>query len=404
MKLAVFVDQVFWFDGERYSTDESFIKFVTAFEPYFEKIVLCGRVAEERKTEKYVLNPARTEVCALPFYQDIYTLWKGGPSVTLSTFSILAREVEGWDLVWLCVPHPLALPFIYFCRRKKKPFFMFVRENLVEQMKHRNRGPRKVAGVAVASLLDKWVQALARDHVTFTVGREMYQRFKRDGRPVFEAAVPLISKKDIELSLARRKQGRDEARQATLLSVGRLDPEKGLEYLIEAMQILVEEHGCRHQFVLHLVGSGPEEQPLRRQVHRLGLERYVHFHGYVTHGQELFERYRTASVFILHSFTEGIPQVLLEAMACGTPVVATKVGGIPYLITDHHDGLLVEPARPRQISEAVLRIIGDEILRGQLIENAFQTVLHYTLEAERDRVLTILRQFQLLPPQGDKEQ
>ncbi len=404
MKLAVFVDQVFWFDGERYSTDEAFVKFVAAFEPYFEKIVFCGRASEERKTENYVLNPHKTAVCALPFYENVYTLWKEGLSVIPKTFRTLAGEIEGWDLVWLCVPHPLALLFAYLCEWKKKPFFMFIRQNLAEQMRHRNKGPRKVAGMAVASLLDKQFQALARNHVTFTVGREMYQRFKKNGRPVFETAVPLISREEVELSQTRRRREIDETQKVALLSVGRLDPEKGLEYLIEALEILVKEHGHERQFALHLAGSGPEEQPLRRQVNRLGLERHVHFHGYVPHGQALFELYRTASVFVLHSLTEGLPQVLLEAMACGAPVVAANVGGIPYLITDGHDGLLVEPARPRQLSDAILRLIEDELLREQLIENAFQTLLAHTLEAERDRVLTILQQFQLWPQGGDKRQ
>ena len=111
VKLAVFVDQVFWFDGERYSSDDAFTKFVIAFEPYFEKIVFCSRVSEERKTEKYVLNPDKAEVCALPFYQDVYTLWKSGLFIIPKTFRILAREIESFDLVWLCVPHPLAPDF-----------------------------------------------------------------------------------------------------------------------------------------------------------------------------------------------------------------------------------------------------------------------------------------------------
>jgi glycosyltransferase involved in cell wall biosynthesis len=339
LKLAIFVDQVFWFDGERYSTDEPFTKFVIAFEPYFEKIVFCGRVPEERKTEKYILNPDKTEVCALPFYQDVYALWKSGLFVIPKTFSILAREIESWDLVWLCVPHPLSLVFAHLCKRKSIPFFMMVRQNLVEQVRHRNRGVKKIAVIAVTVLLEKWFQALARDHVTFTVGREMYQKYKKEGKPVFEMVVSLITRKDIELSQTISRKRTNEAQKTSLLSIGRLDPEKGLEYLIAAMQILVMEHG--REFELHLVGSGRMEELLRRQVNQLGLDQYVQFHGYLPHGPALLELYRMASGFVLPSLTgEGLPQVLLEAMACRVPVIATNVAGIPYLIIDGLNGLL----------------------------------------------------------------
>jgi len=154
-------------------------------------------------------------------------------------------------------------------------------------------------------------------------------------------------------------------------SLGRLDPEKRLEHLIDAVNILVKEQDNKHEFVLNIVGSGSDEDNLQQQSNRLGLEKNIHFHGYMTYGKELLDKYRDASIFILHSFSEDLPQVLIEAMACGAPVIATNVAGIPYLINDGLNGLLVESAQPRQISKAVLRIIENENLRESLIEKCF---------------------------------
>ena len=74
MTLAIFVDQVFWYDGEHYSTDEAFVKFVQSFCPYVEKVVFCGRLSPERKTERYVLDGVKSEFYALPFYADLYSM------------------------------------------------------------------------------------------------------------------------------------------------------------------------------------------------------------------------------------------------------------------------------------------------------------------------------------------
>lgn len=397
MKLAVFVDQVFWFDGECYSTDAAFVKFVTAFESCFEKIVFCGRLSGERRREKYILDPIKTEVCALPFYENLYALGKVGLSVIPETFRILARESETWDLVWLCVPNPLALLYVYLCKRKQIPFFMMVRGNLVRDVRYRSRGLTGIAARAAAGFLQNRFQALARRHITFAIGEEMYRQYKKaDTSPVFRGICSLISERDVELSRVLRGTIDPKPRKPVLLSVLRLEPEKGGQYLIEAVRLLVEDK--RLEFELHLVGSGRMENALRSQVSRMGLEAYIHFHGYVPFGAELLALYRSASAFILPSLTEGVPQVLIEAMACGVPVIATKVGGVPQLLKDEVNGLLVEPAQPAQICHAVFRLLDDEPLRRRLVENGFQTSFKHTLENERNRILTVLKQFGLLRP------
>jgi glycosyltransferase involved in cell wall biosynthesis len=395
LKLAIFIDQIFWYDGEHYSTDEAFVKFVQSFCPYVEKVIFCGRLAPERKTERYILDGTKFEFYALPFYSDLYALSRHGFSITKRVYSALTDELKHWDLVWLCIPHPLALIFVYLCKKYKKPFFMLVRQNLVEQMRHRTRGMKRTLSLVIVHLLEYWFQGLAARYVTFCKGREMYMKYKkRTTAPVFETAYSLMSREEIQRFRAQKKH--QDEHVIKILCVGRLDPEKGHGYLIEALVAL--RGSLAEKLELHIVGSGRMQASLENHATALNVKESVCFHGYVKHGEALFDLYHAATYFVLPSLTgEGIPLVLFEAMAFGVPVVATKVGGIPYLFRSGEDCLLVESHKGEQIAQAVTALYKDRALRGKIIEGGYATVVRHTLEEERDRMLSVLRDHHIWP-------
>lgn len=388
MKLAVFSGQYFWFDGRNYSTDEAFVKFVMSFHPYFEKIVFCDAVVGERKTQAYVLDPSATDVCPLPYF-SVYALWKNLLVLFPQTYRVIRANANNWDLIWLNAPHPVSLIFAYVCRRLRKPFFLFIRQNLKLYAGYRNRGPRRMVATSTAMLLESAFHFIARNTLAFTVGREMFDHYKKVGKKVCQTTVSLVRASDITYDIRGQTSG--SSNEIKLLSVGRLDPEKGIVYLIEALHGLVSSG--RTSIVLELVGTGKEEELLRLMVNNRGLSKHVHFLGYVSHGPELFSRYRGSDIFVLPSLTEGQPQTLLEAMAFGVPIVATRVGGIPHLIQDGENGLLINPFSSRAISEAVKRLIGDSRLRRRLVSNGLSTVKKHTLEAERDRIVVHIEEF-----------
>jgi glycosyltransferase involved in cell wall biosynthesis len=125
---------------------------------------------------------------------------------------------------------------------------------------------------------------------------------------------------------ARQRLGLTNARPM-ILFVGNLVPVKGVDLLIDACARL-ETAGV--DFTCNLIGKGPLRESLARRIRKLGLERRLTFRGSVPH-EQLGDWYRAASVFALASHSEGVPNVLLEAAACGTPFVATRVGGIPEI-------------------------------------------------------------------------
>jgi len=141
-----------------------------------------------------------------------------------------------------------------------------------------------------------------------------------------------------------------------LLTVGLLGENgaKGIDYLIDAVALLARE---RNGFRLDVVGDGVLRAQYEEQARRLGVDGLVSFHG-LRPKPELAERMRAADLFVLASRFENNPCVVLEAMATGLPVVATRVGGLPELV-DESTGLLAEPRDP----ESIARRIGEALDR-----------------------------------------
>jgi glycosyltransferase involved in cell wall biosynthesis len=146
---------------------------------------------------------------------------------------------------------------------------------------------------------------------------------------------------------ARRQLGIPLGRRA-LLWVGHMVPVKGLEVLIEACA----EAATRTDFHLYLVGNGPLYSKLQRRSVELGIETCVTFVGYVSHA-DLPDWYRAVNLTVLPSHSEGVPNVLLESIASGTPFVASRVGGIPE-IADPLLDRLVAPADASALSNAIV--------------------------------------------------
>ena len=144
-------------------------------------------------------------------------------------------------------------------------------------------------------------------------------------------------------------RSRLEVQSPTLLSVGHLIRPKRHDLVIRALTGLSDA-------TLLIVGGGPEERALKRLVQQLGIVRRVRFLGSVPH-EQLCEIYNSADALVLASDREGWPNVLLEAMACGTPVVASNVGGIPEIVTSPAAGVLLPDRTPDAIATSVRALL-----------------------------------------------
>ena len=174
-----------------------------------------------------------------------------------------------------------------------------------------------------------------------------------------------------------------------ILTVGRLVPVKGLQVLIGALDRLASQN---RDVRLRIAGDGEERRNLEKEVARRGLGEKVVFEGWRS-PEQLRALYSETDIFALTSFAEGVPVVLMEAMAMEIPCVATWITGIPELIRDEIDGLLVPPANVEELARALARLMDDCNLRLRLGKSGRQHVLErYDLRRNTAALAELLRE------------
>ena len=156
--------------------------------------------------------------------------------------------------------------------------------------------------------------------------------------------------------------GEERLYDRQIIFVGRLSKEKGVDVLVKAAEAIEGAHFL-------IVGSGPEEKRLKDY----GKKNSIHFLGWQP-WERTIRLIRGSDAFVLPSRMEGLPTVLLEAMAVGTPVIATKVGGVPEIIDDNDDGILIATDDVQSLIKATISIMNDTKLGEFLSKNAKEKV------------------------------
>jgi glycosyltransferase involved in cell wall biosynthesis len=150
----------------------------------------------------------------------------------------------------------------------------------------------------------------------------------------------------------------------------RLTEQKGITYLLQAMPEIIK---AVPDVTLVIAGDGTLKNELRHEAVTLGIKEHVLFLGSRLDIPQLLKLF---DIYVLPSLWEGLPMVLLEAMAAGCSIVATDVGGNAQVITDRYNGMLIEPRNPQKIAEAVVTLLTRIDLRDNYINNAFQVFSH----------------------------
>ena len=157
--------------------------------------------------------------------------------------------------------------------------------------------------------------------------------------------------------------------------IGRFSEEKGVLNFIQACSIVLKKEG-KHRFLLG--GSGHLQHRIEELIHQKGLDNYVNLVGWIPH--EMLPMYlNELKLIVLPSFSEGLPNIMLEAMACGTPVLAAPVGSIPDYVVDEQTGFIMENSTPECIAKNILRVLSfgniDRIVDNakSLVESEFKS-------------------------------
>lgn len=379
-RLGIYVDDVYRVDATgRVSTDRAFLLFACEVGQRFDKLVLFGRTPPDEGEADYML-PAGVELERLPHYQNLKHLGEVARA-TVGTTRAIWRGLDRLDVVWLFGPHPFELLAVGIALLRRRAVVLGVRQDTIEYARLRLAStPWAPLGVAGVRVLDALHRRLARRLPATLVGPRIAARYAGPGpAPHLTMTVSLVP-----AAAVASGPHPDPGKRVRLLTVGRLESEKNPLLLVEALARLNARSPGRYH--LTWIGRGELEDSLRARAAELGVAGLLEVRGYVPFGDELLSFYRRADVFVHVSRTEGLPQVLIEALASATPVVATDVGAVAEALADGGAGLLVPPDDVDSLVGAVTRLVDDPALRERLVEKGLELARASTFEAESARV------------------
>jgi glycosyltransferase involved in cell wall biosynthesis len=386
-RLGIYVDAVYRRtprpDGAaQISSDRAFLLFACEVGSHFDELVLLGRTLETDAPAEYVLPPD-ARLVALPHYENLLRLGQVVRALP-GTIRAMWRGLGRVDTVWVIGPNPFDPLLIGLALLRGRRVALGVRQDTPAYYRSRVPGRHWTPAVWAMDGVDAVYRLLARRLPTVVVGNAIADRYAGGtGRStVHPITVTLVRERD----LVTAPPAHDWSGPLRLVTVGRLEREKNPLLLVEALAELQRRSGGR--FHLTWVGRGPLEAPVRDAAERLGVATAIDVRGYVPFGPELYALYRGAHAFVHVSLTEGVPQVIVEALASGTPVVATDVGGVRGAFGD---AVALVPPRSREaLVEAVLHLAADPVFRDDLVARGLALARTLTLEAEAARVAGIV--------------
>ena len=386
MTLGILYHMPFWqaADGSLWEAEGSFARYVDSLAPYFDEILLSVPVFDTPQASGSRVRAANVRLSPLPYFP--------GPRQFYPMLPSIYRRLRAWvaqcDVVHLRVPTPAAIFAFRAAQAMHKPVFLLVVGDYRALTPHLPyRGIKKrLFGAYVA--FEEWALAhMVTRALTFANGAALREKHEAHRVRVHETKTTTLSLGDI----ATRPDTCLSPR-ISILTVSRIDPRKGLRAL-PAMVAQLAADG--HDLVLDLVGptmgqiGESEAHAIRAEATALGVAGRVALRGPVPLDQ-LMPLYRNYDLFVLPTGPgEGIPRVLLEAMAGGLPIVTTKVSGIGSLIEDEVNGLLI-PAGAGAEAASVSRLLADPALRQRLIQGGYATARAHTLERQAAAMMAVV--------------
>jgi glycosyltransferase involved in cell wall biosynthesis len=386
-RLLVVYHRPFWrdHDGRLWEREGAFSRYLEALASDVDEVVVAAPEARPQSSGRRV-EADNVRLLPLPFWDGLPGFYRVLPGALLR----FRRGLDDADLVNLRVPTPFGAWAWLLARVRRKPTFLLVVGDLegVARSVPASTWKRRLYRRWV--VLEEWLlQRMVEHSLTFTNGRALYDKHARPGLPIFETHNSTLASDEL-----RRPRSPLALPSVRCLCVSRIDPRKGVRYLPAALAVL-RERGLEP--TLTVVGPtvgrlGEEEKAATlAEASRLGLANKVRFIGAATL-DEVKRAYLEHDVLFVPSLPgEGVPRVILEAMAAGLPVVATRVAGIPGVVHDGENGLLVEPAAGAALGEAGVRLFSDGSLHDALVEGGYATAAEQTAERQAAELLRTVR-------------
>lgn len=392
MRLLILSDGAVYKQSGKYYSEDTFLRFIQNLSEYFEDITLSIPVSNSPlKKEKLLFklfeswDSSNLKIIETYPYRTVINFYRKLPLILIKNLPLLTKAVKNSDIVFLRLPAMNAFLVSLLSLFYNKPVVCYVvgsEEEVVEKgLKYRGILKKLASNIAhLHSFIYKKI--VQRSKVAFFLSGGLKTEFGSRNDNSYLMLTSLMAEKDIQV-----RNDTIQNDTVTLLYVGRLAHEKGLDYLIYAIANLVHE-GFKVKLLIG--GEGPEREKLESLSRELGLDTTIEFLGFIPFGKELDEIYIMSDIFVLPSFSEGAPKVLLEAMAKGLPLISTDVGGVSDIIKDEENGILIQPRSSEAIAHAVKRVTKESKLRKKLIKNGYRFVEGHTSEKQAKKIAEII--------------
>jgi len=362
--------------GADYCSTPGFIKLMEMVAPLCESVDLCVPVFEEAPTRGATpLKVPNIHVRPLPPYYSRFEITAFSHPVAL--LKCLWGPIRDSDAVWVLTPNYLSLLVWAACLAQGKAFAVRLAGNWPEilRMQFAKQGLGLVGWLAAAAA-DLLFRAMTRTAaVTYAHGRDLSRHYGRSNPRVRCVVSSTVHEADI----ADRPAG-SAGPERRVLYAGVLHPSKGLLELFTAVRRLLDD-GLPVRLVV--AGSAwDQDLAMQARVEELGMTGAVEFLGWVPY-EDMSRLYRSSDVLAMPSHSETGPKVVSEAMANGLPVVATRVGSVPIVVSQGVTGLIVPVGNADELYKALRQVLGDEGLRQRMAQSALQRAGLFTMEAER---------------------
>lgn len=296
------------------------------------------------------------------------------------------EEIGSVNAMVVRSPSPLSMAFSAFVSEKKL-FYFIVGDYLNGANNIKVNSIRDYFVKLLIKKIDKSLTFVVKNRVIFVNSLELKYKYEEIASKIIEVRTTTLQEDDM-----KRREDTCQGELIHLLYAGRLDFSKGLLELVDAFKKIYK---ARPNVRLHFVGwednpKKPVENALVEKVNIHNLDEYVYFHGRKKIGTELNQMYFNSDIYIIPSFHEGFPRTIWEAMGQSTPVIATKVGGIPFLLDDRENAILIEPKSVKEIVESIELLISDEYLRKKIISNGFERAKKVTLQYQSNSLISLI--------------
>lgn len=345
----------------------------------------CAPVVFGTNVGREVIEPPVT-VVHLPGIRGGWHHYLRMPLLGRALWLLFKRKRYEWDLVWL-LDTDLPTQMAYLTSRVLRlPAFLYHRgrTDLLSHWGGRGGVRRILRPILTAWFRWSLPKMVARMPVVVT-GGELLELHRPHARHLHGFISSLVRASTTSPVLPDRKGHRER----TILFLSRVAPLKGIEDLLQALANVESDLPLR----LRVVGPSSTSEflaSLQELARNYGVEGMVDFVGPIAFGSELWDEYLKADVYVLPSLFEGTPKTILEAMATGLPVVATRVGGVPDLLDDEVEGYLIPPSDHRALAQALTRLLTDADLRQAMGKAALRKAQALNLDSQLDQLEAFL--------------